>query len=155
MLWEFHHLMLLNYPKKLSGELCAIKRPYLFPVPEKEGGDDSYLERNVIKNNGIIKYEPRAVIKILGPQTLADFYKQRRRVIGHVKKAENSTQIKSPTTDYTKLIKILTKNIKKFISPFSIPVMIVELFARLMADLDVRKGEISSNWEAIKTTKAL
>ena len=155
MLWEFHHLMLLNYPKKLSGELCAIKRTYLFPVPEKEGGDDIYLERNVINHNGIIKYEPKAIIKILGPQTLGDYYKQRRRVIGHIKKAEYMTKIRSPTTEYSKLIKILFKNISKFISPYAIPVMIVEFFARMMAERDIRKGAITSNWEIISTTKSL
>ncbi|MHA1681229.1 MAG: glycosyltransferase [Promethearchaeota archaeon] len=153
MLWEFHHLVLSHYPEKLSGELCALKREFLEIVPENKGGDDIYLERSVMAKNGKISYEQRAIIHILGPQTIVDYFKQRRRVMGHIKKAEIISNIQSPTTTFSKLVKIMLRNIRKFLSPYSIPVMIVELLARFMASRDVRKERITSNWEVISTTK--
>jgi len=153
LLWDMHHLMSISYAKKLTGELCAIRSEFVTEVPESEGGDDIYLERSIMRKNGFIKYEPKAIIYIIGPQTAIDYFKQRRRVMGHLKKAEKNSKMKSPTTSYTKILKILILNIKSFFSPYSFPVMVLEFIARIMASWDVKKGNITSNWKMIQTTK--
>ena len=113
LLWDMHHYILLNWPTKLSGELCAIRRKYVENVPEAAGGDDIYLERIVLLKNGKISYEPRSIIYIMGPKSARDYFKQRRRVMGHQIKAELSSNIPSPTTDYVKIISVLMKNLKQ------------------------------------------
>ncbi|MHA1698882.1 MAG: glycosyltransferase [Promethearchaeota archaeon] len=153
LIWELHHLTLLDYPKKLSGELFSIKREYLERVPPNAGSDDTYLERVVQRKGGKIKYEPRAIIYILGPQTARDFFKQRRRVNGHVQMGELIYKTDCPTTNFKTNLRILIKNLNRFISPYLIPVAVMELFARLFAMLDLRMGRVSSVWESVETTK--
>ncbi len=153
ILYDMHHLMSLNFGNKLTGEMCCIRRAYTANVPE-DGGDDTFLERAVQLKKGFIKYEPRSVVHILGPQTAIDYFNQRRRVFGHIMKAEQSTKIKSPMTDNKKIIKVLVSNLRSMLDLRMFPVMTVEVFARLMGGWDVKRGKVKGNWESVATTKA-
>lgn len=153
LLWEMHHLISLAYPQKLSGELLAIKKQYVKPIPENAGADDVYLERNVMNMGGKIVYAPKSCIFILGPQTAADYFRQRRRVMSHVYYAEMISSIKSPTSDYRKILRLFTCRFRSLFKASSFPVITVEMLARFLAMHDARSGKVVSNWTVIQTTK--
>ena len=124
--WDIHHYMSLQFNNKLTGELCALRSAFVVNVPEV-GGDDVFLERSIIQKGGKIKYEPSSITHILGPQTAMDYFKQWRRVMGHIKNAEIKTQIKGTTTNYLEIIRVLMSNLHSLFSLRLIPVMIVAL----------------------------
>jgi len=155
LLYDLHHLVTLIYPQKLSGELFAIRRQFIRPVPENAGGDDVYLERVVVILKGTITYAPNAVIYILGPRTAMDYFKQRRRVMCHIKYAEKQTRIKATTMDIPNTMKIFIKNFSSLFSFHTLPVISMEILARVFAAWDLMRNKVPANWESIISTKSI
>ena len=154
LLWDMHHMMCSYFPAKLSGELFATRREYICRVPEKRlFAEDIFIERNILKKNGKIVYEPRAIFRMMGPQTALDYFRQRRRVVGHLRKAEIATSIKIPTTNYMQILRVFLRYIRSFLSLYTLPVITVELLARVIALNDVRVGNVTNNWKMVNSTK--
>lgn len=80
-LWELHHYMALDSPK--CGEMVAFRN--LIPhIPNYTAVDEAMIE-GIFKKQGMrLAYAGDAIVKNKGPENLADFIKQRRRIAsGH------------------------------------------------------------------------
>jgi biofilm PGA synthesis N-glycosyltransferase PgaC len=82
LLWQLHHRVSLRKPK--MGELVAFRR-YFRQIPHRSAVDEASIEP-LIKGQGLrLLYVPEAVVLNKGPETVSDFFKQRRRIFaGHL-----------------------------------------------------------------------
>lgn len=82
LLWQLHHRVSLHRPK--MGELVAFRR-YFRQIPHRSAVDEASIEP-LIKGQGLgLLYVPEAVVLNKGPETVSDFFKQRRRIFaGHL-----------------------------------------------------------------------
>ena len=82
LLWQLHHRISLYKPK--MGELVAFRR-YFRQIPHRSAVDEASIEP-LIKGQGLqLLYVPEAVVFNKGPETVGDFFKQRRRIFaGHL-----------------------------------------------------------------------
>lgn len=153
LLWQLHHRVSLRNPK--MGELVAFRR-YFHQIPHRSAVDEASIEP-LIKGQGLqLLYVPEAVVLNKGPETVGDFFKQRRRIFaGHL-------YIKD-TLGY----KVSTMNGLRILPPFlqemkpdwryllwGPAVVLLECLARLMGAYDyiIRKKN-PFVWPVAKSTK--
>lgn len=81
-MWELHHQVSLRRPK--MGELIAF-RSIFRQIPYNTAVDEASIEPLIIGQGMHVVYAPDAVVYNRGPETVADFIKQRRRIYaGHL-----------------------------------------------------------------------
>lgn len=82
LLWQLHHRVSLHKPK--MGELIAFRR-YFRQISHRSAVDEASIEP-LIKGQGLrLLYVPEAVVLNKGPETVSDFFRQRRRIFaGHL-----------------------------------------------------------------------
>jgi hypothetical protein len=81
LVWKCHHFV----QPKLNAELFSFKKKYLDPLPGSLIHDDAFVHAMVLRKNGTICYEPRAVVFNSCPKTFSEFYQQRKKnVIGNL-----------------------------------------------------------------------
>lgn len=82
LLWEMHHKVALNVPK--MGELVAFRASLVDRVSELSVVDEASVE-DIVRTKGYeLAYVPEAVVTNHGPETLGEYFEQRRRIArGH------------------------------------------------------------------------
>jgi biofilm PGA synthesis N-glycosyltransferase PgaC len=82
LLWELHHHVSLEVPK--MGEIVAFRAPLVEHVSELSVVDEASIE-DIVRSKGYsLGYVPDAVVTNHGPETLAEYFEQRRRIArGH------------------------------------------------------------------------
>jgi glycosyltransferase involved in cell wall biosynthesis len=82
LLWEMHHRIALEHPK--MGELVAFRGNLIERVSELSVVDEASIE-DVIRSKGYgLAYVPDAIVTNHGPETLREYFEQRRRIArGH------------------------------------------------------------------------
>jgi cellulose synthase/poly-beta-1,6-N-acetylglucosamine synthase-like glycosyltransferase len=82
VLWELHHEVALSRPK--MGEVIAFRAELIEYVSELSVVDEASVEDIVTSKGYEIGYLPEAVIRNHGPETLREYFEQRRRIArGH------------------------------------------------------------------------
>jgi cellulose synthase/poly-beta-1,6-N-acetylglucosamine synthase-like glycosyltransferase len=82
LLWELHHRVSLEVPK--MGEIVAFRGLLVEYVSELSVVDEASIEDIVRAKGYKLGYVPDAVVTNHGPETLADYFEQRRRIArGH------------------------------------------------------------------------
>jgi hypothetical protein len=82
LLWELHHRVSLEVPK--MGEIVAFRAPLVEYVSELSVVDEASIEDIVRAKGYKLGYVPDAVVTNHGPETLPEYFEQRRRVArGH------------------------------------------------------------------------
>jgi biofilm PGA synthesis N-glycosyltransferase PgaC len=87
-LWGFHDhtFKQLNDAglARHATEVFCIRKGIVEKIPPDTVNDDAYLALIAKKKGWLIKYDTYSRVSICGPQTLSDYFKQRRRVLfGH------------------------------------------------------------------------
>lgn len=77
LLWKLHHEISLRKPK--CGELIAFRNSGC-SIPPDVPIDEAYLESKFVSDGYGIAYAPKAIVYNHGPDTIAEFIKQRRRI---------------------------------------------------------------------------
>lgn len=81
LLWFLHHAISLTSPK--LGELIVF-RNFIRKIHEDTAVDEASIEALVTRAGYELRYVPEAVVRNKGPETMADFLRQRRRIAaGH------------------------------------------------------------------------
>jgi glycosyltransferase involved in cell wall biosynthesis len=82
ILWEMHHRIALEHPK--MGELVAFRANLIERVSELSVVDEASIE-DVVRSKGYgLAYIPDAIVTNHGPETLREYFEQRRRIArGH------------------------------------------------------------------------
>lgn len=82
VLWELHHRVATDYPK--MGELVAVRGALVDRVSELSVVDEASVE-GIVRSKGYeLAYVPDAIVTNHGPDTLDEYFEQRRRIArGH------------------------------------------------------------------------
>lgn len=155
LLWALHHQISLRQPK--MGELIAF-RNFFHQIPSDSAVDEASIEP-LIRGQGLqLYYAPEAIVYNCGPETVADFLRQRRRIYaGHIY-VHKTLGYGVSTMKTTRILRLLlfspgVKRDWRFVLWGSATV-VLEAYARLLGAIDynVRKRE-HTVWEVVKTTK--
>lgn len=155
MLWNMHHHVSTVHPK--IGELVAF-RDIGTRLPMGTQSDEDILRMRLEEAGYKGVYAPDAVIRNRGPDTIADFIKQRTRVnIGErYMKKEYGYDI--PTWDYRLLVDAMFGAVRDMgFHPVKIALTVaMEMFSRLSATVYVGSDRGDMNvWDPVSTTKKL
>jgi len=156
LLWALHHQISLRRPK--MGEMIAF-RNFFHQIPPDSAVDEASIEP-LIRGQGLeIRYIPAAVVHNRGPETLSDFFRQRRRIFaGHVY-VHDMLGYRVSTMKATRVLSLLltSPGVKRdwryfFLGP---AVVLLEAWVRFLGWLDYRVWKRKHTvWETAETTKS-
>jgi biofilm PGA synthesis N-glycosyltransferase PgaC len=82
LMWNLHHRISLRHPK--MGELIAFRQVFR-QIPYDSAVDEASIEPLILGQGMTLRYVPEATVYNRGPETVPDFFKQRRRIYaGHM-----------------------------------------------------------------------
>jgi cellulose synthase/poly-beta-1,6-N-acetylglucosamine synthase-like glycosyltransferase len=153
LLWQLHHRVSLQRPK--MGELVAFRR-YFRQIPHESAVDEASIEP-LIKGQGLqLLYVPEAVVCNKGPETVGDFFKQRRRIFaGHIY-VKDTLGYKVSTMNGLRILPLFLQEMKPnwrylLCGP---AVVLLECLARLIGAYDyVARRKNPFVWPVAKSTK--
>jgi len=155
LLWNLHHRMALQSPK--LGEMVAFRKVF-DQIPPESAVDEASIEA-IMKEKGLeLKYIPDAIVHNKGPENLADFIKQRRRIeTGHLwlKKCQN---YEVSSQNHQLLIKLAAEEIKRHPGKifFLFGTACLEIYSRLLGSYDFKiKKKNPFKWDIANSTKKL
>ena len=153
LLWQLHHRVSLRKPK--MGELVAFRR-YFRQIPHESAVDEASIEP-LIKGQGLqLLYVPEAVVLNKGPETVSDFFKQRRRIFAGHLYVKDTLGYKVSTMNSLGILPLFLQEMKpnwRYLL-WGSAVMLLECLARLIGAYDyiVRKKN-PFVWPVAKSTK--
>ncbi|MEM3565537.1 MAG: glycosyltransferase [Candidatus Bathyarchaeia archaeon] len=164
VIWSLHNETQRYYHRKgkaqhLGGVLFAIRRGICDKIPEDIINDDAYMGVICQKKNYKIVFEENAIAFFRGPETMADYVNQRRRVVyGHLK-VKRETMVApmvleaSPLSDKIAIIsRWFEKNWR--VLHYFLAACFLEAIVNIMARIDFIKGNsLHKVWKIATTTK--
>jgi cellulose synthase/poly-beta-1,6-N-acetylglucosamine synthase-like glycosyltransferase len=154
MLWDLHHAINLTGFK--AGEMIAIRKIFE-RIPYHTAVDEASMEP-VIRGQGYrAQYVPTAVVYNKGPETVADFLRQRRRIYAGHLAVRDTLGYTVSTMSAGKIFATLLRNLNLRPRPFFWTWAIVglEAYGRLLGLSDYRNRRDHRVWEIATTTKQL
>jgi cellulose synthase/poly-beta-1,6-N-acetylglucosamine synthase-like glycosyltransferase len=83
VVWNMHHFISLRHPK-VSGDLFAFRPGVIREIPPGLISDDAYIQNLFQMKGYTTRYREDAKVYLMGPRSIREFFRQRRRVfIGH------------------------------------------------------------------------
>ena len=154
MLWDLHHAV--NMKSFKAGEMIAIRKIFE-RIPYHTAVDEASMEP-VIRGQGYqAKYVPTAIVYNKGPETLADFLRQRRRIYAGHLAVRDTLGYNVSTMRGMKILMTLLQNLdwrpKQFAWTWSI--VGLEVYGRVLGLRDYKKRRNHAVWEMATTTKQL
>ncbi len=156
LLWNLHHLTSSTSPK-LSGELMAFKTGKVGNLPPAVINDDMYLQSAFELKGLKVGYCQDAWVYLMGPHTLRDFIKQRRRVfVGH-SQVQSLTGKKVSTMRWPGWRSIVKGSPLTGLkgSIFALLFVVFQTLALLLSKWDLCRGKLPHRWDVARTTKTL
>jgi cellulose synthase/poly-beta-1,6-N-acetylglucosamine synthase-like glycosyltransferase len=154
LLWDLHHQMNLHGFK--AGEMIAFRKVFT-RIPQYTAVDEASVEPLIRGQGYIVRYIPEAIVYNKGPETAADFLRQRRRIYaGHLQLQQilgYSVSTMSGLTVLSLLLKNLDWHPKQFIWTWG--VVALEMTGRFFGWLDFKQNREHTVWEIATTTKEL
>lgn len=153
LLWELHHQISLRHPK--LGELTAFRRVF-HRIPFDSPVDEANMEPLIRGQGYQLRYVPDAIVRNRGPETVADFLKQRRRIYaGHLRMRREQGYAVSTLSALTVLVALLRSwrwDWRYFI--WAPAVAALEGWGRLLGWIDYRlKRHDHAIWDVATSTK--
>ena len=154
MLWGLHHA--INMKSFKAGEMIAIRKIFE-RIPYHTAVDEASMEP-VIRGQGYqAQYVPTAIVYNKGPETLADFLRQRRRIYAGHLAVRDTLGYNVSTMSGGKILMTLLQNLdwrpKQFAWTWSI--VGLEVYGRVLGLRDYKKRRDHAVWEMATTTKQL
>ena len=163
LLWSFHDQVFIEMSNvgqlRHASEIFAIRKGIVNKIPSNTVNDDAYIALTAIKKGWRIRYDPQVIVSISGPQTIPDYFKQRRRILwGHyqIKKLTG----KSPQHIIHMFPLELSKGLKLTLKLFSenriqnvLAFLSLEFLLNYLAIIDSIIGKSYTKWSIAKTTK--
>ncbi len=154
MLWGLHHV--INLTSFKSGEMIAFRKIFE-RIPYHTAVDEASIEP-VVRGQGYrVQYVPAAVVYNQGPETLADFLRQRRRIYAGHLAVRDTLGYTVSTMNARKILVLLLRNLDWRPRPFfwTWAVVGLEAYGRLLGLRDYKKRRDHQIWEIATTTKQL
>jgi len=155
MLWRLHHQMALISPK--LGEMVGFRRVF-DSIPAESAVDEASIEAIIREKKLDLKYIPEAIIHNKGPETLADFMSQRRRIAAGHLWLEEHQGYKVVSNSKKILLRLLCNEIKERPTKLFnlLGTMMIEIWCRFLGWQDYKiKGKNPFKWDIASTTKNL
>jgi cellulose synthase/poly-beta-1,6-N-acetylglucosamine synthase-like glycosyltransferase len=150
---KLEHQLCLEIPR--TGELIAFRKVFDH-IPPDVAMDEAFVEALIVKRGMQVRYAPEAVVFNMGPETLGDFVRQRRRnFAGHlylkdkygykVSSLENSRVLRIGLEEVWGAIRLI----------YTLAALAgIEAFSRLLGAYDYYfKGKKHVVWDMAWTTK--
>ena len=154
LLWDLHHQMNLRGFK--AGEMIAFRKVFN-RIPQYTAVDEASIEPLIRGQGYLVRYVPEAIVYNKGPETTADFLRQRRRIYaGHLQLQQilgYSVSTMSGLTVLSLLLRSLDWRPKQFFWTWG--VVALEMTGRFLGWLDFKKERDHTVWEIATTTKEL
>jgi cellulose synthase/poly-beta-1,6-N-acetylglucosamine synthase-like glycosyltransferase len=154
LLWGLHHQINLRGFK--AGELIAFRKIF-DRIPYRTAVDEASIEP-VIRGQGYeVRYIPTAIVYNKGPNTIADFLCQRRRIhAGHLA-VRDAVGYTVSTMNGLKILGLVLGHLDWRPRPFfwTWRVAALEAYGRLLGWRDYLRQRDHSVWDIAKTTKDL
>ncbi len=154
MLWGLHHK--INLTSFKSGEMIAFRKIFE-RIPYHTAVDEASIEP-VVRGQGYrAQYVSAAVVYNKGPETLADFLRQRRRIYAGHLAVRDTLGYTVSTMNARRILVILLRNLDWRPRPFVWTWAIVglEAYGRLLGIRDYKKRRNHQIWEIATSTKQL
>lgn len=153
LLWEMHHQVALHQPK--LGEMTAYRRIFQ-RIPRYSAVDEANMEPLIRGQGYNLRYVPEAVVHNRGPETAADFLKQRRRIYaGHLRMQREQGYTVS-TMGGTTILRGLARSWRLWFRhpAWTAGVIGLEFYGRVLGWMDFRlKQRDHVVWDVATTTK--
>jgi poly-beta-1,6-N-acetyl-D-glucosamine synthase len=154
MLWGLHHTINLTTFK--SGEMIAFRKIFE-RIPYHTAVDEASIEP-VVRGQGYgVRYVADAIVHNKGPETLADFLRQRRRIYAGHLAVRDTLGYTVSTMNARRIFALLLRNLdwrpKQFVWTWSI--VGLEAYGRLLGMRDYKKRRNHQVWEIATSTKQL
>ena len=155
LLWDLHHYMNLSGRFK-GGEMIAF-RPIFARIPNHTAVDEASIEPLVRGQGYQALYVPDAIVYNKGPETVADFLKQRRRIYAGHLELEQALGYAVSTMGGVTILKLFLAHLdlrpKQFV--WSWRVAFLELYGRFLGRLDFANKRNHTVWDIAQSTKRL
>ncbi len=154
MLWELHHK--INLTSFKAGEMIAFRKIFE-RIPYHTAVDEASIEP-VVRGQGYrVEYVPAAVVYNKGPETVADFLCQRRRIYAGHLAVRDTLGYSVSTMSALRILVLLLRNLDFRPREFSWTWAVVglEAYGRLLGLRDYKKRRDHRVWEMATTTKQL
>ncbi len=152
MLWGLHHQVNLSGFK--AGEMIAFRKVFA-RIPPHTAVDEASVEPLILGQGFAARYVPEAVVYNKGPETTADFLRQRRRIYaGHLELRDRLGYAVS-TLSGAKLARLLPGQLQWRPRPllWAVGVVALESYGRYLGWRDYRARRSHTVWEMAATTK--
>lgn len=150
---KLEHQLCLEIPR--LGELIAFRKVF-DQLPVDVAMDEAFVEALIVRRGMQVRYAPEAVVYSMGPQTVSDFVKQRRRnYAGHLYlKEKYGYQVSS--LQNTRVVRIALEEVWGAVRLVWIlgVLAVLELYSRLLGAWDYRvKKNRHIVWDMAWSTK--
>lgn len=154
LLWDLHHE--INRFTFKAGELIAFRRVFE-RLPIRTAVDEASVEA-VIRGQGYeVRYLADAITYNKGPETVADFLRQRRRIYaGHIA-LRDGVGYRVATLSGLRVLRLLLAHLDWRPIPFlwTWAVVLLEAYGRFLGWRDYKKRRSHAIWQMATTTKRL
>ena len=154
MLWDLHHR--INLISFKAGEMCAFRKIFE-RIPYHTAVDEASIEP-VVRGQGYrVQYVPTAVVYNKGPETVADFLSQRRRIYAGHLAVRDTLGYSVSTMSVRRILATLLRDLD--LRPLHFfwtwAVVGLEAYGRMLGLRDYRERRDHRIWEIATTTKQL
>lgn len=154
--WRLHHELNLAGSFK-GGEMVGFRRVFA-RIPMHTAVDEASVEPIVRGQGYKVQYCPGAIVYNKGPETVADFLRQRRRIYAGHLELQRLLGYQVSTLSGSKIIGLLLRQMEWRPKPFlwTWAVVALEVYGRYLGRRDDRTGARNHTvWEIATTTKEL
>lgn len=155
LLWDMHHRVALQAPK--MGELVAFRAELVEMVSELSIVDEASIE-DIVRSKGYeLGYVPDAVVRNHGPETLDEYFEQRRRIARGHYWLDFAFGYRVATMDRHLLARTALEVLREqdaLGKRALVAAVTVEIAARAAGFYDARvRGKRSATWRRLSSTK--
>jgi biofilm PGA synthesis N-glycosyltransferase PgaC len=163
-LWGFHNWQLekLNDAGFLmhASEVFCVRKGLVTHIPSDLVNDDAYIAVKTKSLGYTIKYAAQSQVGVLGPQTVGDYIRQRRRIIAGHYQVHDRTGHFSQFLFYSAVVRPVV-TLRILVGYFAlhssvrngVATALLELAANLFAGIDRLRGKSHAIWSISTTTK--
>lgn len=155
LLWDLHHIINERGGFK-AGEMIAFRNAFV-RIPQHTAVDEASIEPLIRGQGYYVTYIPDAIVHNKGPETAADFLRQRRRIYaGHLEVREMlgyAVSTMSGTTILRALLSNLDWRPKALL--WTMGAVCLEVYGRFLGWRDYKNKRSHAVWEIATTTKTL
>lgn len=155
LLWELHHRVSLTRPK--MGELIAFRQIFS-QIPHNTAVDEASIEPLIIGQGFRCAYAPDAIVYNRGPEHLADYIKQRRRIFAGHLYVRDMLGYRVSTMNGWQIARLFFKTLKPDWRSllWGSSVALLEVGVRLLATYDYYVRKINPfQWSMVQSTKKI